>query len=114
MNYDAVEDYETIFFISDMTLKLYNRVGKTTLDGCLTSTFNSDYLWENYRENYKGDRVMTILTQNAKDIFALAMDVNFAKYINQNPTTSEFVIRTGTKYKVLDNDGIRHVVIKEK
>ncbi|NAS00128.1 Sbal_3080 family lipoprotein [Acinetobacter haemolyticus] len=28
LNYDAVEDYETVFFISDMTLKLYNRVGQ--------------------------------------------------------------------------------------
>ncbi|MBP8006143.1 MAG: hypothetical protein KAZ18_04530 [Acinetobacter sp.] len=37
-----------------MTLKLYNRAGKTTLDGCLTSTFNSDYLWEDYILSPKG------------------------------------------------------------
>lgn len=28
LNYDATEDYETVFFISDMTLKLYNRAGQ--------------------------------------------------------------------------------------
>ncbi|MHA3081857.1 LysM peptidoglycan-binding domain-containing protein [Acinetobacter sp. ANC 5383] len=68
----------------------------------------------NLSDNYKGDRVMTIFAKNAKDISALAMDVNFAKYIGQTPTTSEFVIRSGTKYNVLDNDGIQHVIIKEK
>ncbi len=28
LNYDATEDYENVFFISDMTLKLYNRAGQ--------------------------------------------------------------------------------------
>ncbi|WP_227505525.1 hypothetical protein [Acinetobacter sp. A47] len=28
LNYDATEDYETVFFISDMMLKLYNRAGQ--------------------------------------------------------------------------------------
>ena len=28
LNYDATEDYESVFFISDMTLKLYNRTGQ--------------------------------------------------------------------------------------
>ncbi|WP_394670853.1 hypothetical protein [uncultured Acinetobacter sp.] len=28
LNYDASEDYKTVFFIGDMTLKLYNRVGQ--------------------------------------------------------------------------------------
>ncbi|WP_228287696.1 hypothetical protein, partial [Acinetobacter pittii] len=65
-------------------------------------------------ENYKANRVMEIYASNAKDISALAMDVNFAQYINQNPTASEFVMRSGTKYKVLDNDGVKNLIIKEK
>ncbi|MFW6713693.1 hypothetical protein ACODTS_17570, partial [Acinetobacter pittii] len=65
-------------------------------------------------ENYKANRIMEIHVSNAKDISALAMDVNFAQYINQTPTTSEFVMRSSTKYKVLDNDGVKNLIIKEK
>ncbi|WP_164071982.1 LysM peptidoglycan-binding domain-containing protein [Acinetobacter lactucae] len=65
-------------------------------------------------ENYKANRIMEIHASNAKDISALAMDVNFAQYINQTSTTSEFVMRSGTKYKVLDNDGVTKLIIKEK
>lgn len=62
-------------------------------------------------ENYQNKYVIQINAINAKDISALAMDVNFAKYIDQASTLSEFVMMSGTKYKVNSNHSTSNTIV---
>jgi hypothetical protein len=56
--------------------------------------------------NYPSERVMIFESDNVKDISALAMDTNFAKYIGQEATASEQLIQANSRFIVTGNDGV--------
>ena len=64
-------------------------------------------------DNYKSNVVMEFNAKNVKDISELAMDVQFPEAIGQFRAASGYLIQTGKAFKVIENDGVGNILLKE-
>ncbi|MCG7564579.1 DUF637 domain-containing protein [Pseudoalteromonas sp. McH1-42] len=86
--------------------------GKTVVEG----QFNSVSRGDTPLQNFDGQIIMHIESKSAKDISDLAMDVQFWHQLKEQPVYSEFLIKSGGQFTVIDidkNGAVTHIYMKQ-